>query len=74
MPRTNPCLYLISSVGVTGRHWQDATVRGDDITARVSVNPMARLLPEIEISAEAAAVMEAAALELGPCYHRRLQV
>jgi hypothetical protein len=34
------------------------TVRGDEITARVSANPVAGLLPGIEVDAEAAAVLE----------------
>ena len=34
------------------------TVRGDEVTARVSANPVAGLLPGIEVAAEAAAVME----------------
>lgn len=34
------------------------TVRGDDITARVSVNPVVGLLPGIEVRAEAVAVLE----------------
>ncbi|MDT7711961.1 MAG: hypothetical protein QOG46_650 [Pseudonocardiales bacterium] len=33
-------------------------IRGDEITTRVSANPVARLLPGIEVRAEAAAVME----------------
>jgi Flp pilus assembly protein TadG len=38
------------------------TVHGDEITARVSVNAVAGLLPGIEVRAEAAAVMEPAVL------------
>ena len=34
------------------------TVRGDEVTARVSVDPVAGLLPGIEVGAEAAAVLE----------------
>lgn len=34
------------------------TVHGDEITARVSANPVAGLLPGIKVGAEAAAVME----------------
>jgi Flp pilus assembly protein TadG len=41
------------------------TVHGDEVTARVSVNPVAGLLPGIEVSAEALAVLEAAVLEPG---------
>jgi len=39
------------------------TVRGDEVTARVSANPVAGLLPGIEVGAEAAAVLEPAVLE-----------
>ncbi len=35
------------------------TVRGDEVSARVSVNATAGLLPGIEVGAEAAAVLEA---------------
>ena len=38
------------------------TVRGDEITARVSANPVAGLLPGIEVGAEAAAVLEPVAV------------
>jgi Flp pilus assembly protein TadG len=41
------------------------TVQGDEVTARVSANPVAGLLPGIEVGAEAAAVLEPAALEVG---------
>ncbi|MGH3692597.1 MAG: TadE family type IV pilus minor pilin [Pseudonocardiaceae bacterium] len=43
------------------------TVRGDEVTARVSANPVAGLLPGIEVAAEAVAVMEPVAsdMELG---------
>ena len=41
------------------------TVHGDEITARVSANPVAALLPGIEVRAEAAAVLEPAALDMG---------
>jgi hypothetical protein len=34
------------------------TVRGDEVTARVSADPVAGLLPGIEVGAEAAAVLE----------------
>ena len=34
------------------------TVNGDDVLARVSANPVAGLLPGLEVGAEAAAVME----------------
>ena len=34
------------------------TIRGDEITARVSANPVAGLLPGIKVGAEAAAVLE----------------
>ena len=34
------------------------SVRGDEVTARVSVDPVAGLLPGIEVGAEAAAVLE----------------
>ena len=34
------------------------TVRGDEVTARVSADPIAGLLPGIEVGAEAAAVLE----------------
>ena len=37
------------------------TVRGDEVTARVSANPVAGLLPGLDVAAEAAAVMEPAA-------------
>lgn len=39
------------------------TVSGDEITARVSANPVAGLLPGIEVGAEAAAVLEPAVRE-----------
>jgi Flp pilus assembly protein TadG len=39
------------------------TVRGDEVTARVSANPVAGLLPGIEVGAEAAAILEPAVLE-----------
>lgn len=39
-------------------------VSGDEVTARVSADPVAALLPGIEISAEAVAVLESAALSL----------
>lgn len=50
------------------------TVHGDEVTARVSANAAAGLLPRIEIRAEAAAVMEPAAgepalLEPAPLEH-----
>lgn len=41
------------------------TVRGDEITARVSANPVAGLLPGVEVEAEAAAVLEPAVLDPG---------
>ena len=41
------------------------TVHGDEVTARVSVNPVAGLLPGIEVGAEAAAVLEPTVLEPG---------
>jgi Flp pilus assembly protein TadG len=41
------------------------TVRGDEVTARVSANPVAGLLPGVEVGAEAAAVLEPAVLEPG---------
>ena len=34
------------------------TVHGDEVIARVSANPVAGLLPGIDVGAEAAAVME----------------
>ncbi len=34
------------------------TVRGDEVTARVSANPVAGLLPGVQVGAEAAAVLE----------------
>jgi Flp pilus assembly protein TadG len=34
------------------------TVRGDEVTARVSANPAAGLLPGLEVSVEAAAILE----------------
>lgn len=34
------------------------TVRGDEVTARVSANPAAGLLPGVDVGAEAAAVLE----------------
>ncbi|MDQ3762953.1 MAG: pilus assembly protein [Actinomycetota bacterium] len=34
------------------------TIRGDEVTARVSANPVTGLLPGIEVRAEAAAVLE----------------
>lgn len=34
------------------------TLRGDEVTARVSANPVAGLLPGIDVRAEAAAIME----------------
>jgi Flp pilus assembly protein TadG len=34
------------------------TVRGDEVTARVSANPAAGLLPGVNVGAEAAAVLE----------------
>ncbi|HEX5346363.1 MAG TPA: TadE family type IV pilus minor pilin [Pseudonocardiaceae bacterium] len=34
------------------------TVRGDEVTVRVSANPAAGLLPGIDVGAEAAAVLE----------------
>lgn len=39
------------------------TIRGDEITARVSANPVAGLLPGIAVEADAAAVLEELALE-----------
>ena len=36
----------------------DLTVQSDEVTARVSADPVAALLPGIEIGAEAAAVLE----------------
>jgi Flp pilus assembly protein TadG len=36
------------------------TVRGDEVTARVSANPVAGLLPGLDVAAEAAALMEPA--------------
>jgi Flp pilus assembly protein TadG len=39
------------------------TVRGDEITARVSVNPVAGMLPGITVGAQAAAILEPAAPE-----------
>ena len=42
------------------------SVQGDEITARVSADPVAELLPGVEVAAEAAAVLEpGAALEPG---------
>ena len=41
------------------------TVRGDEVIARVSANPVAGLLPGVEVGAEAAAVLEPAVLEPG---------
>jgi Flp pilus assembly protein TadG len=41
------------------------TVRGDEVTTRVAVNPVAGLLPGIQIGAEAAAVLEPAVLQPG---------
>jgi Flp pilus assembly protein TadG len=38
------------------------TVRGDEVTARVSANPAAGLLPGVDVGAEAAAVLEPAPL------------
>lgn len=38
------------------------TVRGDEILTRVAANPVAGMLPGIEVAAEAAAVMEPADL------------
>ena len=38
------------------------SVRGDEITARVSANPVVGLLPGVEVGAEAAAVLEPAVL------------
>ncbi|MGH3707042.1 MAG: TadE family type IV pilus minor pilin [Pseudonocardiaceae bacterium] len=40
-------------------------VRGDEVTARVSANPVAGLLPGIEVKAEAVAVLEPVAPEPG---------
>ncbi|MGB8962668.1 MAG: TadE family type IV pilus minor pilin, partial [Pseudonocardiaceae bacterium] len=34
------------------------TVRGDEVTARVSANPVPGLLPGVQVGAEAAAVLE----------------
>ena len=34
------------------------TVRGDEVTARISANPAAGLLPGVDVGAEAAAVLE----------------
>jgi Flp pilus assembly protein TadG len=34
------------------------SVRGDEVTARVSADPVAELLPGVEVAAEAAAVLE----------------
>jgi hypothetical protein len=34
------------------------TVRGDEVTARVSANPVAGLLPGVDVGAVAAAVLE----------------
>lgn len=39
------------------------SIRGDEITAHVSANPVAGLLPGIAVEAEAAAVLEEPALE-----------
>jgi Flp pilus assembly protein TadG len=36
----------------------ELTVRGDEVTARVSADPMVAMLPGVEIGAEAAAVLE----------------
>jgi Flp pilus assembly protein TadG len=41
------------------------TIRGDEVTARVSANPVAGLLPGVEVGSEAAAVLEPSVLEPG---------
>ncbi|MGQ0719509.1 MAG: TadE family type IV pilus minor pilin [Pseudonocardiales bacterium] len=38
------------------------TIRGDEVTARVSADPVAGLLPGIEVGAEAVAVLEPGAI------------
>jgi hypothetical protein len=44
----------------------DLSVRGDEVTARVSADSVAALLPGIEIGAEAAAVLEPGVAPLDP--------